>query len=119
VNLLVTLEDVGGVGGYMDFLQAMRDPTHEEHEAMWLWSGGASAAFRGSRRTEAPCTGSPWVGRSPSDHEALAGPHRRFSGELPSGSQERTGHVDRVQRLGAVEADPFCCPFDSLVVIAV
>jgi hypothetical protein len=33
-------EDVGGIGGYMDFLQAMSDPTHEEHEAMWLWSGG-------------------------------------------------------------------------------
>jgi len=46
------------------------------------------------------------VGRSPSDHEALAGPHRRFSGELPSGSQERTGHVDRVQRLGRLKRIP-------------
>ena len=33
-------EDVGGTYGYMEFLQAMRDPTHEEHEAMWRWWGG-------------------------------------------------------------------------------
>ena len=24
----------------MKFLQAMRDPTHDEHEAMWRWWGG-------------------------------------------------------------------------------
>lgn len=33
-------EDVGGTYGYMEFLQAMRDPTHEQHEAMWRWWGG-------------------------------------------------------------------------------
>jgi hypothetical protein len=33
-------EDVGGTYGYMEFLHAMRDPTHEEHEAMWRWWGG-------------------------------------------------------------------------------
>ena len=33
-------EDVGGIGGYMEFLEAVRDPTHEEHIAMWRWSGG-------------------------------------------------------------------------------
>jgi hypothetical protein len=33
-------EDVGGIGGYMEFLQAIRDPTHEEHDAMWRWCGG-------------------------------------------------------------------------------
>lgn len=33
-------EDVGGLGGYEEFLQAMRDPTNEEHEAMWRWCGG-------------------------------------------------------------------------------
>jgi hypothetical protein len=40
-------EDVGGLGGYEEFLQAMRDPTHEEHEAMWRWCGGpfGSAGF--------------------------------------------------------------------------
>ena len=33
-------EDVGSSSGYMDFVQAMRDPTHEEHVAMWRWHGG-------------------------------------------------------------------------------
>ena len=33
-------EDVGGVGGYMEFLEAIRDPTHDEHVAMWVWGGG-------------------------------------------------------------------------------
>jgi hypothetical protein len=33
-------EDVGGVGGYTDFLEAISDPSHDEHAAMWQWSGG-------------------------------------------------------------------------------
>lgn len=33
-------EDVGGPPGFMDFVQAMRDPLHEEHLAMWHWNGG-------------------------------------------------------------------------------
>lgn len=33
-------EDVGGTYGYMEFLQAMRDPTHEQHDQMWRWWGG-------------------------------------------------------------------------------
>ncbi|WP_284620563.1 plasmid pRiA4b ORF-3 family protein [Aquabacterium humicola] len=33
-------EDVGGPPGYMDFLQAMRDRTHEEHLQVWRWCGG-------------------------------------------------------------------------------
>ena len=33
-------EDVGGPPGYMDFVQAMRDPTHEDHLQMWRWQGG-------------------------------------------------------------------------------
>ena len=33
-------EDVGGLHGYEEFLQAMRDPSHEEHDAMWRWWGG-------------------------------------------------------------------------------
>ena len=33
-------EDVGGVGGYMEFLEAIRNPVHEEHIAMWRWCGG-------------------------------------------------------------------------------
>jgi hypothetical protein len=34
-------EDVGGPPGYADFLQAIGDPAHEEHEAMLKWCGGA------------------------------------------------------------------------------
>lgn len=33
-------EDVGGIGGYAAFLDAMADPSHDEHAAMWQWSGG-------------------------------------------------------------------------------
>jgi hypothetical protein len=33
-------EDVGGPPGYMDFVQAMHDPAHEEHLEMWTWHGG-------------------------------------------------------------------------------
>ena len=33
-------EDVGGTGGYMDFLEAALDPSHEEHKAMRRWFGG-------------------------------------------------------------------------------
>ena len=32
-------EDVGGVSGFMDFLEAMRDPLHGEHESMVRWYG--------------------------------------------------------------------------------
>src|SRR5262249_5186188 len=33
-------EDCGGVGGYQDFLDAIRDPFHPEHDAMLEWIGG-------------------------------------------------------------------------------
>ena len=33
-------EDVGGPPGYMNFLQAMRDPNHEQHADYWRWWGG-------------------------------------------------------------------------------
>ena len=41
-------EDVGGPPGYAEFLKAIRDPAHEEHDAMLRWCGGAfdPAAFR-------------------------------------------------------------------------
>jgi hypothetical protein len=33
-------EDVGGVAGYIDFLDAIRNPAHEEHASMLEWIGG-------------------------------------------------------------------------------
>jgi hypothetical protein len=33
------LEDVGGVWGYADFLEAIADPKHEEHDRMLEWAG--------------------------------------------------------------------------------
>jgi hypothetical protein len=32
-------EDVGGPGGYQEFLHAVRDPAHPEHDAMLDWIG--------------------------------------------------------------------------------
>ena len=41
-------EDVGGPPGYSEFLQAINDPAHEEHDAMLEWCGGSfdPTAFR-------------------------------------------------------------------------
>jgi hypothetical protein len=33
-------EDVGGVTGYFEFCNALKDPSHEEHESYMEWSGG-------------------------------------------------------------------------------
>jgi hypothetical protein len=33
-------EDVGGVWGYQDFLEAIRDPDHDEHDEYLTWIGG-------------------------------------------------------------------------------
>ena len=33
-------EDVGGVGGYAEFLEAMSNPSHDDHPDMWRWVGG-------------------------------------------------------------------------------
>ena len=33
-------EDVGGVWGFAEFLEAMKDPQHEEHESYIEWWGG-------------------------------------------------------------------------------
>lgn len=33
-------EDVGGAPGYIEFLNAIDDPSHEEHEEMLEWCGG-------------------------------------------------------------------------------
>ena len=34
-------DDVGGTGGYAEFLSIIDDPSHEDHEAMLVWIGGA------------------------------------------------------------------------------
>ena len=34
-------EDVGGVPGFMDFLDAIADPSHSEHAFLLDWAGGA------------------------------------------------------------------------------
>lgn len=34
-------EDVGGIGGYSNFLQAIRNRRHEEHDSYLKWVGGA------------------------------------------------------------------------------
>ena len=33
-------EDVGGIPGYENFLEAMRDPKHPEHKQYLEWIGG-------------------------------------------------------------------------------
>lgn len=33
-------EDVGGIWGYAEFLEAIQDPKHPEHEGMLAWVGG-------------------------------------------------------------------------------
>lgn len=32
-------EDCGGIGGYYEFLEAIRDPKHPDHEDMLIWAG--------------------------------------------------------------------------------
>jgi len=34
-------DDVGGPPGYEEFLAAIKDPKHEEHDSMLVWIGGA------------------------------------------------------------------------------
>jgi hypothetical protein len=34
-------EDCGGIGGYFNFLEAIEDPDHEEHENLLEWIGGS------------------------------------------------------------------------------
>ncbi len=33
-------EDIGGLGGYYDFLEIMQDPKHPEHDHLREWAGG-------------------------------------------------------------------------------
>jgi len=41
-------EDVGGPPGYVEFLEAISDPKHDEHDALLEWCGGSfdATAFR-------------------------------------------------------------------------
>jgi hypothetical protein len=32
-------EDVGGIGGYAEFLEALADPEHERHDEFLEWTG--------------------------------------------------------------------------------
>jgi hypothetical protein len=34
-------EDVGGIGGYAEFVKAIRNPRHREHRSMLEWVGGS------------------------------------------------------------------------------
>ena len=34
------LEDCGGIGGYYEFLEAIDNPKHPNHEDMLEWAGG-------------------------------------------------------------------------------
>jgi hypothetical protein len=34
-------EDVGGISGYENFLEAVHDPRHEEHDSWLEWAGGS------------------------------------------------------------------------------
>jgi Plasmid pRiA4b ORF-3-like protein len=54
-------EDVGGVGGYSEFLQALADPKHEEHENFLRWSGGSfnAKAFDPKKVTKRMANGLP------------------------------------------------------------
>jgi len=57
-------EDVGGIFGYEEFLQAIRDPKHPEHESMLEWVGGAfdpeAFGLRGVNERLAHMGPSPW-----------------------------------------------------------
>ncbi|MCZ2341517.1 MAG: plasmid pRiA4b ORF-3 family protein [Bacteroidales bacterium] len=48
-------EDCGGVWGYPDFLEAIQNPDHEQHEEMLEWIGGRfdPKAFDAAKATEA------------------------------------------------------------------
>jgi hypothetical protein len=34
-------DDVGGTPGYMEFLAAIKNPKHPQHESLLIWVGGA------------------------------------------------------------------------------
>lgn len=53
-------EDVGGIDGYHDYLEAMADPKHEEHESFVEWRGPFDPeAFSAEKATKAMRRGLP------------------------------------------------------------
>lgn len=53
-------EDVGGIWGYGEYLKAMADPWHEQHEDMLRWRGSFDPeAFDAAKRTKAMRRGLP------------------------------------------------------------
>ena len=102
-------EDVGGPDGFMDFLEAVLDPAHEQHRDMVRWYGGRSTRSASTRSVRAsawrtwcaggaarwPVTGA-GRGVENDDRSAWDGkPHRCgvFGPKLPSdaeGTQERS-----------------------------
>ncbi|PKQ14877.1 MAG: hypothetical protein CVT67_12055 [Actinobacteria bacterium HGW-Actinobacteria-7] len=62
-------EDCGGIHGFAEFVEAMADPRHPEHEAMRAWYGGEfdPAAFR-AEQTSA-LLHMLWTGEIPDDLE--------------------------------------------------
>jgi hypothetical protein len=54
-------EDVGGVWGYQDFLEAIADPDHEDHDGLLEWAGGSfdPEAFDPAKATKAMRKGLP------------------------------------------------------------
>lgn len=85
-------EDVGGMGGYGDFLQALADPTHDEHDALWQWNGGP---FDPNGFDLNAATTGPSASGSPSRDDRLQ--HR--SGATPSSRDGRAGGDPALARL--------------------
>jgi pRiA4b ORF-3-like protein len=54
-------EDVGGIWGYQDFVEAIADPNHEQHEELLGWIGGKfdPEAFDAKKATKAMKKGLP------------------------------------------------------------
>jgi len=53
-------EDVGGTDGYLEYLQALADPSHEEHQQMLDWNGPFNPrAFNARRATHLMQEGMP------------------------------------------------------------
>jgi len=86
-------EDVGGIGGYADYLEAMFDPNHAEHQERMMWRGPFDAEefslekvnqelarkFRSKRKAGAPHSKTvkltPSSQHQPADHDVDEGSH--------------------------------------------